>query len=130
MGRIIYAYLSYGSQIKDLSGNPLSGNYFEFTTGFTANSTPPAITGNSPKNGDTGLPVNAQVMISFSEPIDEITATQGVTVSLNGAPVAGSITFQNYGQLLVFTQAAPLLPGVYTVTTTPGLTDVSGNPDL
>ena len=67
-------------------------------------------------------------MISFSEPIDEITATQGVSLTLNGAPVAGSITFQNFGQFLVFNQAAPLLPGVYTVTTTQGLTDVAGNP--
>ena len=98
-----------------------------FTTGFAADATPPAIIGTNPENGDNGITVNTQVMLQFSETINEITALQGVVVSYNGVPIPGSFSFQNNDTIILFTPSNPYLPGLTTVTTTQGVTDVAGN---
>jgi YD repeat-containing protein len=128
VGRQINIYLSQYAQIKDLASNVLGGVTYSFSTGFSSDTTPPSVIGNNPQNGDITISVNTQVMIDFSEPINEITAVAGVTVTYNGNPVAGSFTFANSDRRIVFTPSAPYLPGLTTVTTTQGLTDIAGNP--
>jgi len=128
VGRQIGVWLNQNGTIADLVGNKLAGapTYY-FYTGFSSTTTPPAITGNSPQNGDAGISVNAQVMIQFSEAIDEISAVSGVQISQNGAAVPGAFSFQNGDTQLIFTPTNPFGLGAVTVTTTPGLTDYAGN---
>ena len=128
VGRQIYVFINQNGIIQDLVGNKLAGapSYY-FYTGFTPDTTPPSITGNSPQNGDAGISVNAQVMIQFSEAIDEISAVSGVQITQNGAAVPGAFSFQNGDTQLIFTPTNPYVLGAVTVTTTPGLTDYAGN---
>lgn len=128
VGRTIYVYINQNGNITDLVGNKLAGSpNFNFTTGFSSVSTPPAVTGYSPQNGDAGISTNAQVMIQFSTSINEISAINGVLITQNGVAVPGSFSFQNNDTQLIFTQTNPYLAGPVTVATTPGVTDNAGN---
>ncbi len=128
MGRQINVYLNQSGQIQDLVGNKLlAARITTSHTGFTSNTTPPTITGYSPQNGDAGISTNAQVMIQFSTPINEISAINGVQVTQNGAGVAGAFSFQNNDTQLIFTPTNPYLVAPVTVATTPGVTDNAGN---
>ena len=128
VGRTLTVYLNQNGQIQDLVGNKLAGGpNYSFTTGFTSSTTPPTITGFSPQNGDAGISINAQVMIQFSTPINEISAINGVQVTQNGVGVLGAFSFQNNDTQLIFTPANPYLVAPVTVATTPGVTDNAGN---
>jgi len=64
--------------IQDLSGNLLGCAVlcnFQFTTGTAANTTGPTVVGVSPPNGLTAVPINAQVVVQFSEPVDALTVS-------------------------------------------------------
>src|SRR5206468_508590 len=84
--------------------------------------------GNSPPNGDIGITVNADVMVNFSEPVNQITAVRGILITLNGNAVPGAYSFQNNNQRMLFTPTTSYLPGVISVATTQGVTDTVGNP--
>lgn len=128
VGRQINVYINQTGSITDLVGNKLGGSpSYDFYTGFSADTTPPSISGYSPQNGDAGISVNAQVMIQFSAPIDAISATSGVQITQNGVAVAGAFSFQNNDTQLIFTPSNPYLLGPVSVATTPGVTDNSGN---
>ena len=128
VGREIGVFIDQNGTIQDLVGNKFVGSpSYQFYTGFNANTTPPAITGNSPQNGDAGITVNAQVMIQFSEAINEISAVSGVQITQNSVAVAGAFSFQNGDTQLIFTPTNPYALGAVTVATTPGLTDYAGN---
>ena len=61
----------FGSGISDLAGNSLQGTTsISFTTGTSSNTSGPQVVGVSPANGATAIPINAQVVIQFNEPID------------------------------------------------------------
>ena len=129
VGRQFYFQLNTYATIKDTAGNALLGQpYWYFYSGFAADTTPPAITGNSPQDGDTGITVNTKITINFSKPINQITAVSGVQVKLNGNPVSGSWSFLSNATQMLFTPDNPFLPGLHTVSTTPLLTDLAGNP--
>jgi YD repeat-containing protein len=114
--------------IVDLSGNPLVCAVLcniSFTTGTTANTTGPSVLGVSPANGLTGMPINAQAVIQFSEPVDALTINH-VTLS-NGGTVNVLSTLTNANQTLTLVPVVPLNTGTtYTVTVT-GVQDLSGN---
>lgn len=115
--------------ITDLTGNLLGcANLctFIFTTGTTANTTGPSVVGVSPTNGLTGVPINAQVVVQFSEPVDAVTVNQ-VTLSSGGAVNVIS-QLSNANQTLTLIPVVPLNPNTtYTVNVT-GVQDLSGNP--
>jgi YD repeat-containing protein len=136
VGRQINVYIDQTGTIQDLVGNKLTGapGQYSFNTGFTPDTTAPTITGFSPPNGVAGVSTNAQVMIQFNGPIDEISAVSGVQVTQNGATVAGTFSFANGDTQLIFTppvdptsKLPAFLPGPVTVSTTPGVTDNAGN---
>ena len=65
-------YLSYAAYVQDTCGNNLGSCDFYFYTAFSPNSTGPALTGTSPVNGDTNIPLNGNasggtpVVLQFS----------------------------------------------------------------
>lgn len=119
----------------DLAGNALAANYvWSFTTGTTRDTTVPLViaTGaygtSGATSGATGLPVNRNSTVTFSEAMNPSTiTTASYTVSGPGAtPVAGAVTY--VGTTATFDPIANLAPNItYTSTLTTVATDLAGN---
>ena len=126
-GREYYVYLT--SAILDITQNPFSGAFFEFTAGFGPQTQGPQLLGLSPANNATGAPLNSVVVAQFNEPISVISATTGLQLQQDGTPLPGAIALSNGNTLLTFTPVAALNAStVYTIAVTNQLTDVSENP--
>ena len=129
-----YYYVFYTNGIKDIAGNPLyNPGYTGFMTGIElADTTAPEVIEISPKNGATGVPVNTEVLIKFSEAIDR-TTVDGSTfiVSKGGVPVEGDLTVEQDSKVIRY-KVAKLYnfdPNTfYQVTVTTEVTDTAGNP--
>jgi hypothetical protein len=114
--------------VKDLAGNALASNYtWSWTTGTTLDTTRPTVTGTIHTNGQTNVPINTKVGVTFSEAMDPLTVTN-VTFTLNRGPkpIKGIITYSNVSA--VFIPASDLdYNTVYTVMITTGVKDLAGN---
>ncbi len=119
----------------DLAGNALASNYvWSFTTGTTRDAAAPLViaTGaygtSGATSGATGLPVNRNSTVTFSEAMNPSTiTTASYTLSGPGAtPVAGAVTY--VGTTAIFNPIANLAPNTtYIATVTTGATDLAGN---
>lgn len=122
--------------VMDTAGNSLASPYtFSFTTGLRTDSTPPAVVTTNPFNGDTGLPVNVQIMIRISEPLNEISAVHGISIMNNGSPIPGTFAFNDFfsnqgvpeAHYLMFVPTNPLYPAGVTTVSVANVTDIAGN---
>ena len=132
VGRSINAYLGYNATATDACGNNLNA-YAVFTTTFTPETSGPSVLQTSPQNSDTNVPLNTQVVLQFSVPVDPITLQNGFTVSTGGTAVPGTYApmYSNDYTRIVFTPGTTLTSSTsYTVSYTTQLTDVVGNPLL
>jgi hypothetical protein len=128
VGRQYQVILDEGSSIQDTCGNNLSFTDYFFITTFAPSTTAPVLTGNNPLNGDTNIAENVGVVLQFSEPLDPITAVNGITVANGGTVVAGTFTFSTDDSGVTFQPANPLNAStVYTVSFGSQITDVAGN---
>jgi hypothetical protein len=125
-----YSVYFAGRGITDLAGNLLSCaglcNY-SFTTGTTANTTGLQVVGVSPANGLTGVPVNAQVVVQFNEPVDAATLGQ-VVLSGSSGNVTVNEQLTNANQTLTLSPVVPLTTNTTYTLTVAGVLDVAGNP--
>lgn len=124
--------------IRDLAGNALltpgfSAALGSFTTGSgSADVLSPQVVAVSPADVITAVPLNAQVVLQFSEPVAAPSVhAQTVAVSAGGIPFTGTITLEQNNRVVrwkpaVLTQLSPNT--LYTVTVTSGVTDYAGNP--
>jgi hypothetical protein len=123
-----YSVNFVNSGITDVLGNPLTCcgvNNFSFTTGVAPSTTGPQVTGVSPGDGLTQVPINTRVMIQFNEPVDTQTLGQ-VTLSAAGVPVNVILSLTNGNQTLVLVPVVPLAANTaYTLNVT-GVADLSG----
>ncbi len=112
---------------QDMDGNNGNGVDLYFYTNGGAATTGPTVTV-SPASAATGVPLNAQVYVTVSAPIDPTTWSQSSIQLLQGStPIAGTGTLPN-AQTLIFTPTAALTAGtVYTIQVA-GFTDANGNP--
>src|SRR5579863_9738866 len=130
-GRTYMVYFSsYG--MTDLAGNAITGccgylNNYSFTTGFSASGTGPAVTGVSPGNGLTGVPLNARIVAAFNEPVDA-GSLSGITLTAGAAQVAVTASLSNANQLLTVTPTQGLAPSTLYTLTIAGVTDLAANP--
>ena len=94
--------------------------------GEKSDTTPPTVTSVQP--GPGAVLVNAQIRAIFSEEIDPLSLNPATFFVRDPAHqlVAGTISYLN--KTATFTLAAPLAPGIYSVTLTTGIQDVVGNP--
>ncbi len=127
-------YTIYVTQgITDVAGNQLYQQYTgDFTTGETlADSTGPSVLSISPVSGMTDVPVNAHVVVEFTEPVAGTTVNnETVVVSAGGIAVPGEITLEQGRKVLRWRRAnLELLEAstLYEVTLTTGITDLAGN---
>ena len=116
--------------VVDLEGQALAQNGQTlscFTTGVAAQTTGPLVTGVSPPNGAPGVPVNAVVSVTLSEPVSAPSVGPGaITVTAGGTAVAGTLSVPNTTTVQFTPSAALSVNTAYTVTVG-GFTDVAGN---
>ncbi len=117
---------------QSAAGNNLAANYvFSFTTGATADVTPPTVIATVPVSGATNVPTNQIITATFSEAMDPatITATGTFTVAVagvGGAAVTGTVSYA--GTTATFTPTAALTASTqYTATISNAALDLSGN---
>jgi hypothetical protein len=115
---------------EDLAGNPLAANYgWSWTTGATADTTAPMVTGTINANGASGVAIDTKVGATFSEWMDPLTITNLTFTfkeTVSGAAVAGLTSYS--GVSAVFTPASALTANTrYTATIKGG---VGGAADL
>lgn len=114
---------------KDLTGNPLAGNYtWTFTTGASADTTAPSVTSTNPAPAETGVALNKKISVLFSEGMAPTTITN-TTFTMAGpgtTPVPGTVTL--VGQTANFTPTTNLSAStLYTATVSKGVKDLAGN---
>ena len=115
--------------VTDLAGNALGSDYtWSFTTGSTADTTPPAVSSTSPGSGASGIAITSAVTATFNERLDPSTVTTASFTLKNAsnAPVAGAVTYA--GSTATFAPTTPLgAATLYTATLTTGVKDAAGN---
>ncbi len=133
-GHEFYVYLSYYASIQDTCGNNLPSIFYYFTTAFSPDTTGPSVTGTSPVNGDTNIPLNGSsaatpVVLQFNIPIDPITAQNGFSMTTGGNAVPGNFSYSVNDETVTFTPVNPLTASTaYTVGYTAQIADTAGNP--
>ena len=117
---------------QSAAGNNLAANYaFSFTTGATADVTPPTVIATVPASNADNVPTNQIITATFSEAMDPATITaQGTftvaVAGVGGAAVTGTVSYT--GTVATFTPATPLIASTqYTATISNAAKDLSGN---
>lgn len=95
----------------------------------TLDSTEPTITKVAPREGERGIPRNATITVTFSEPIDQSMVSADslvLTDAQEGHAVTGDVVFD--GLSLIFTPREPLQFGTeYSAIIEAGIRDSAGN---
>ena len=114
------------------AGNGLAANYvWSFTTGLTADTTPPTVISTIPASGAITVPTNQTISATFSKVMDSATITASGTFTLavagvGGAAVTGTVSYA--GTTATFTPSSALTPSTqFTATITTAAQDLSGN---
>jgi hypothetical protein len=115
--------------VTDWGGNYLAATSWSFRTTNTADLIRPTVTATSPEAGDTNVPLDANLSIEFSEPIDP-TSMEDEGVLLSPDPGQGLPTWSNGNRKLTFDPDNPLLANTtYNLLIPPGaVRDLAGNP--
>ncbi len=114
--------------VKDLAGNPMTADYtWIFTTGAVPDTTAPTVTGVSPGNEATNVPITTTVTATFSEAMDDSTInTTTFTLVNGGSSVSGTVTYTD--TTATFIPSGNLTHSTtYTATITTGIKDLAGN---
>lgn len=98
------------SGVTDLFGNPLGNFESQFSTAAALNSNTPAVSSQRPGNGATGVPLNANVVLYLSQPMNAGTVSGALHVSQNGSLVSGTTSVTDNGQVVQFTPSASWQP--------------------
>ncbi len=119
---------------KDLAGNAIAASHaWSFTTGTTADTTPPTVTTTTPLPAATSVLGTSSVQATFSEAMSA-QSVSGATFTVTGpssVAVPGSVTFDAATKVATFQPSAALAPGtVYQAKVrggAKGVTDLAGN---
>lgn len=128
-GNGVYAY---ASTTQFPASTYSASNYWVdvvFTTGATADTTPPTVTAFTPASGATGVGTTSAVTATFSEAMNAATiSTTTFELRAGGAPVAAAVTYNSGTRVATLTPSAPLaVSTTYTATVMAGVTDAAGN---
>jgi hypothetical protein len=121
-------YQLYLCGYTDIAGN--NGNCFSatFWTGTSADTGHATVTTINPANGQTGVPLNAQVMAVLSDDLDPTTiSNSSIRVTpQGGSAVAGTVSLSNANTLMFVPSGALSASTVYNVAVS-GFNDTEGN---
>ena len=90
---------------------------------------PPVVVRTDPPPAKRDVPLNAILILVFSEPVKPVTLTgTKIQLLLDGVPIPGTLGFIDPGNLVVgFTPSAPLLPDTtYQLVASQGIEDLDG----
>jgi methionine-rich copper-binding protein CopC len=97
------------------------------STGATApDTTPPALTAQTPAPGATGVSTGTTVTATFSEPVQPATVLASLR-DAGGAAVTASTSYDSAAQRVTLTPGSALQPGVAYTATVSGARDLAGN---
>lgn len=117
------------ASIKDSTGTALAADYvWSFTSGTTTDAVAPTVSSTSPVNLATGVALNSNVTVNFSESLDPATVNVSTfTLKDGGVAVAGAVSYSN--KVATFNPTSDLaISTVYTATLTTAITDLVDNP--
>lgn len=129
--------LTLGAGLTDLAGNPLLPlppfSVSSFITGVDATDpTLLTVVSMSPADTDTGVAINAPVVLKFSKSVAPTTFNGATMVVTGGSgPILGTVTFEQNNQLVRWKPAnlIQLAPNtIHTVSVSTGVTDLAGVP--
>ena len=119
--------------VQDSCGNSLPFEQYSFNAAFNVDTAGPTLTGTSPLNADTNIPLSGNsgatpVVLQFNTPIDPITAQTGFSMQSGANMVSGNFTYSPDDATVTFTPVTPLTASTsYTVTYNAQITDAAGD---
>ncbi len=118
------------ADIRDRVGNPLVPYTWTFTTG-PLDTVSPTVVGRIPAPEAADVPLDARVVITFSEELkpETVAAANFTLTGPYGAVPWAGVAYDPAGRRVTLTPRGLLLPTTrYTVTIAPSVTDWAGNP--
>ncbi|MBE0514485.1 Ig-like domain-containing protein [Sulfurimonas sp.] len=118
---------------KDTNGVALANDYvWTFTTGSSADETPPTVLSTSPRNGATGVLSTKIVTATFSEPMKALSVTAAGVFTLietnSTNSVDGNVSYSVINKIASFKPTSVLAPDTnYTANIKNTVTDLAGN---
>ena len=115
----------------DLVGNALTSNFnWSFTTGTTADTTPPTVLSTIPADNATNVAINQIINATFSKAMDPqtIVAANFTVTGPGTTPVTGTVAYDTNFNMGTFTPGSNLASNtLFTATVSTGVTDLAGN---
>lgn len=101
---------------------------FEYPQNSIVDDVKPIVTARSPVSGATGVPINSNITVTFSEAMDATTINSTNFTLANGGSVAGIVTYDANTYTATFNPNANLANStLYTFTVGTGVKDVAQN---
>lgn len=121
--------LTVGVGARDLAGNALAAPYvLTFTTGAAPDLVAPTAVSSSPSAGETGLPRNASIRVTFSEPMDKAATQAAFFITAPAGFGAGTFTWSADGTAMTFNPNNNFANGAQVSwRVTNAATDLAGN---
>lgn len=118
------------SAIRDMANNPLANLSWTFTTGAAPDIKAPSVTSRSPGVGSTSVSKTGNIRVTFSEPVQGVSAGTFTLKTNSGTTVAARAITPNGSANQWTFDPSPTLGSrtSYTVTLTGGIKDAAGNP--
>jgi large repetitive protein len=112
--------------VVDLSGNGINSPLdASFQVAFDPDTTPPNLLAVSPADGQTDLPLNAEIIASFDKPLMQI-SLGNITLVSGNTTIPLLVLNDDYRRARL-APALPLAPDTTYTVTISGVTDLSGN---
>lgn len=110
----------------------LSDYVWTFTTGLTADATPPEVNSTSPRNGDVNVSISKLITATFSKAMRASSITDTGTFTLvetnSSANVDGNVSYSVINKVASFNPTLDLVPDTnYTAIITTAATDLTAN---
>ncbi len=102
------------ARINVTAVDAMGAKSFSTSSAFVIDSSPPVILSSTPGDGATGVVLNAQVRVAFTEPMNEsrtgLPGAFGVRSVASGAWTAGSVSWSSTATQLTFRPTSPFAP--------------------
>jgi hypothetical protein len=122
--------LTITTDLRNTDGMPLHQSFSgSFVTGGATDTVSPMVM-SVPVDGATGVPINTNLVLIFSEPMNPTTLNAStIVVTNNGVPVSGTISLNGINTITTFDPSSNFLPdSSVNVTVSSRVTDRAGNP--
>lgn len=118
------------TKAKASAGKALASEHtWSFTTGATADKTPPMVNATNPVSNGTGVPINAKITATFSKAMDPLSLKAATfTVKQGATLVPGTVAYGSTGTTVIFTPTSNLAASTaFTAELSTGVLDMAGN---